>query len=235
MAPLPLLLLPGLDGTGRLFGPFLRVLPDRFAPVVISYPADTPMSYNDTVAFVRRQIAPGVQYIVLGESYSGPVALGLAAGYPSAVRAVILCSTFISPPYPLLLPWLSRLLPSSFVLHHMPQAAIRYFMCGEDAPDTFVNFLHETICTVSNAVLGRRVNNIMHLKDRPALARCRAPLMYLHGARDHLVSTAKEREITQARPDTTVVSLPGPHMLLQRLPAESLAAIEQFLSDSGIE
>jgi len=37
--PLDVLLVPGLDGTGRLFSPLLAELPRTIAPSVIPYPA----------------------------------------------------------------------------------------------------------------------------------------------------------------------------------------------------
>lgn len=234
MTPVSLLLLPGLEGTGRLFDPFLRVLPERFAPLVMSYPVDVTMSYDETVDFVFHHIPRDTRYVVLGESYSGPVALGLAARYPSIVQAIVLCSTFISSPYPLLLPWLSRLIPPSFVLHHPPRALTRYFMCGEDAPDTFVDFLADTMRTVHSAVLTQRVENIIGLDGRSVLKQCPVPLLYLHGQSDHLVSREKAQEIFHVRPDTFVAPIPGPHMLLQRRAEESLSAIERFLTDLSL-
>ena len=33
-----LVLLPGLDGTGELFQPLLRALPNELQPIVLSYP-----------------------------------------------------------------------------------------------------------------------------------------------------------------------------------------------------
>ena len=38
--PVKLVLLPGMEGTGSLFAPFLKELPDWVQPVVVSYPTD---------------------------------------------------------------------------------------------------------------------------------------------------------------------------------------------------
>lgn len=42
--PVPLLMLPGMDGTGRLFAPLLPHLPAAIDPRVLSYPPDLPLA-----------------------------------------------------------------------------------------------------------------------------------------------------------------------------------------------
>lgn len=89
-----LLLLSGFDGTGLLFEPLLRILPKKYNPVVVAYPPHIPLSYEESASFAAQHIprdAPSC--IVLGESYSGPVALQLAAQHPSLVTAIVLCNT----------------------------------------------------------------------------------------------------------------------------------------------
>jgi hypothetical protein len=44
-----LVLLPGLDGTGELFGPFLKVIPQSWPRRVVSYPVDRVLSYWELV------------------------------------------------------------------------------------------------------------------------------------------------------------------------------------------
>jgi hypothetical protein len=48
-----LLLLPGMDGTGRLFGPLLRALQPTLSPVVVAYPVDQPYGYAELLPFVE--------------------------------------------------------------------------------------------------------------------------------------------------------------------------------------
>ncbi|HEX2836088.1 MAG TPA: hypothetical protein VHW00_23995 [Thermoanaerobaculia bacterium] len=91
-----LLLLPGLDGTGTLFGEFIAALPPHIAPVVIRYPTDEALSYEELLAFIEERLPEGT-FAVLGESFSGPLAIELAAKSPR-VRAVILCASFVRSP-----------------------------------------------------------------------------------------------------------------------------------------
>nr|WP_194151606.1 hypothetical protein [Pseudomonas caspiana] len=55
-----LVLLPGMDGTGELFQPFVSALKHRCDTVVVTYPSDIPLSYEDLQA-IARQALPTVQ------------------------------------------------------------------------------------------------------------------------------------------------------------------------------
>lgn len=72
------IVLPGLDGTGVLLEDFAAALSEHFDVQVIPYPADKPLRYPQLCAFVRERLPPG-DFILVAESFSGPVALRLAA------------------------------------------------------------------------------------------------------------------------------------------------------------
>ncbi len=81
-----LVLLPGLDGTGRLFTPLRRLLEPNFRTVVISYPADCPHDYDGLSTKVVREL-PKTPHVIVAESFSGPVALKVAACNPQGLLA----------------------------------------------------------------------------------------------------------------------------------------------------
>ena len=72
-----LVLLPGLDGTGLLFEPLLRALPKEIEATVIRYPGDQRLSYDELLEFLRDQLPRDTPFILLGESFSGPLAIRL--------------------------------------------------------------------------------------------------------------------------------------------------------------
>ncbi|WP_457668658.1 hypothetical protein [Thiolapillus sp.] len=47
-----LVMLPGLDGTGDLFKPFLELLPEEMNVTVISYPVNIKQNYEELVELV---------------------------------------------------------------------------------------------------------------------------------------------------------------------------------------
>ena len=94
-----LLLLPGLDGTGVLFRPLLKSLPDWLEPVVIPYPTQQVLGYDDLLSTIRQALPLDEPFLLLGESFGGPLALRLAASKPPGLKGVILCGSFVTCPY----------------------------------------------------------------------------------------------------------------------------------------
>ena len=88
--------------------------PSSFAeitPKVISYPGDAELSYSELADLVTKQL-PSPPFVLLGESFSGPVALAVAQRV--APVAIVLVCSFVTSPRPSLnaLRFLVRWLPS---------------------------------------------------------------------------------------------------------------------------
>lgn len=119
-----IILLPGLDGTGELFGPFLAKIPEHWSALVVSYPRDQLMNYPECVAFARDRLPVDEDFVLLGESFSGPVSIALAAQHHPNLRGLVLCNSFARHPWWQVfgaLPWpsiFSRPIPS-LIMRHM--------------------------------------------------------------------------------------------------------------------
>jgi hypothetical protein len=72
--PLRLLLLPGLDGIGALFEPFVRALSAEIAPQVVRYPADQALDY-DALEAIAAQHIPARGFSEAGEADGEPAAV----------------------------------------------------------------------------------------------------------------------------------------------------------------
>src|SRR5215470_15098884 len=81
-----LILLPGLDGTEVFFRPLLAALPSWIRPVVVTYPTSGANGYADLLPLVESAVADIEAFYVLGWSFSGPLALMLAAKEPQRTR-----------------------------------------------------------------------------------------------------------------------------------------------------
>jgi len=66
-------LLPGLDGTGEMFTPLVGALGPDIRSIVVRYP-DAPLDYAGYQAIARAALPAQEPYILLGESFSGPIA-----------------------------------------------------------------------------------------------------------------------------------------------------------------
>jgi pimeloyl-ACP methyl ester carboxylesterase len=226
------LLLPGLDGSGRLYGPLLEAQPRAFHPEVLSYPPDERLGYDELVARVRPALPRG-RFVLLAESFSGPIAIRLAAERPPGLEALVLAATFLRAPLNPLLHPIGGLVGARFFGLAMPAAVIRWFMAGSDAPPALVREVQQAVAAVRPEVLAHRSAEALRVDVRADLAKVDAPLLVIAPTRDRLVRTHVAEEILAIRPDAEVALVDSPHMVLQRCPQASLARIEEFLARPG--
>jgi pimeloyl-ACP methyl ester carboxylesterase len=125
MTALPVLLLPGLDGTGDLFEPLVATAPKHLRPVVVSLPQLS--AYDELLEGIRSQLPATGRFAIVGESFSGPLAVAVAREQAERVAGVILCNSFLSPPRTRTL----RFFPWSLLFFlPPPKWAIRRFLTG---------------------------------------------------------------------------------------------------------
>ncbi|MCM3872839.1 MAG: alpha/beta hydrolase [Pyrinomonadaceae bacterium] len=224
-----LVLLPGLDGTGLLSEPLVQVLPAHLPPVVMSYPNDKAESYAELVRSVKQQMPASEDYVLLAESFSGPVAIEIAATQPANLKALVLSATFVS--NPALLPALmSFLLCGPFFKVEPPQFVISRYLLGDKPPDNLVDTFRRARRSVRPEVLAFRMRSVINADVRKAFARCRVPILYLRARQDRLVKPGSLIEMQKIKPEMTVVEIDGPHLLLQREPAKCTEAIVRYLA-----
>lgn len=222
-----LLLLPGLDGTGTLLTELAVELSRRGCPArVVGYPAREPLSLDALVARVLSDLPPG-PWAVLGESFSGPIALGVARARPRGLRAVILAASFVSPPLRFGLDWAAL----AAVALPPPSLGVRALLLGFDAEPARVRELQAALGEVRWSVLARRLRELARLDARADLQACPYPLLYLGARRDRLLPRAAREEVVALRPDLRLEILDGPHLLLQRAPGPAATRIVAFLRE----
>src|SRR5207249_6130409 len=77
-----IILLPGMDGSGSLFEDFIASLPPDVEAMVVKYPPDRALDYAELEALARAALPIQGSFLLVGESFSGPVAVALAASSP---------------------------------------------------------------------------------------------------------------------------------------------------------
>lgn len=226
---LPLVILPGLDGTGRLLSRFVGELPEALEPVVIPIPFDRPRGYGEVAEHVRGRLPAGRPFALLGESFSGPVALRLAAERPAGLVAVVLVASFHHRP---VAPWLAAAAVAARALLTLPPPpfAVRHLLAGPAAPAELVRAVREAVRGVPAAVLAARVRAALAEDASAALAACPAPLLYLGGARDRLLRPALAEELHRLLPAAQLRFLEAPHLVLQLASHEAATVISGVLA-----
>ncbi|MFH1469140.1 MAG: alpha/beta hydrolase [Pseudomonadota bacterium] len=225
---LPLLaLLPGLDGTGRLFAPLQAALAASEQAVTVTYPEDIPLDEPALLAWVGARLPRREPFLLVAESFSGPVAMAVAASAPPNLLGLVLVATFAEPPrrpprwcVRLLLPWLFRLPPPAF--------ALRWLLLGPGAPQGLVRGLRDALRAVAPAVLAHRVRQVLATDALAALAAVKVPVLYLEGGKDRLVPARCAQRIAAHLPGLERASIAAPHLLLQRTPKAALARIRAW-------
>jgi pimeloyl-[acyl-carrier protein] methyl ester esterase len=220
-----LVLLPGMDGTGILFEPLLKVLPESLSPVVVSYPGDVALSYSELLQRVEANLPSTEPFIVLGESFSGPIALRVAASCPARLKGIVLCASFASNPvrlFPSVCQSLIR--PFIFSLRFL---GLRAALAGYSSP-SLLEMVREANRAVTPEVLAARARAIVVVNAEDALAACNYPILYLAGSADRVVPKRNYERIKTINQSVKLVVLPAPHLVLQAAPAEAARAITEF-------
>ena len=228
-APPLLVLLPGMDGTARLFQRFDAALRAQtaIATQAIAYPA-TPLDYAALEAFVRERLPRNRPFVVLAESFSGPLGAALRADPPPGMRALILCCSFVRNPRPLLAPL--RHLLDLIPFGTLPGFALRQALLTPYATPPLQAELAAALAQVPPSVLRQRLRAVLETDASRSFARGSLPVLYLRARHDRLVPPANALQILHLAPGTQLVDIDAPHMLLQAAPAAAAEAVAAFLT-----
>jgi len=226
--PIPVLLLPGLEGTGRLFARFLAAATGALDLRVVRYPPLRALGYQALLEFVRDQLPRRGRWALLAESFSGPLGLRLAAEAPPGLAAVALAASFHRRPARR---WLTAFRTAAPLFFNVPFPAplVRALLAGADAPSELVTEVRAAVAAVPGRVMVARAEEALEADASPALAASRLPLLVLAGRNDRLLRRAIPEEIRALRPDAEVHLLDAPHLVLQRQPGRTMALVEDFL------
>jgi pimeloyl-[acyl-carrier protein] methyl ester esterase len=175
------ILLPGLDGTGRLFRPFLDVLPPTLKPTVIAYPQDVVRHPAELLRMIEASLPSNGPFTAIAESFSGPLALKIAAAHPTQAIAVVLIGGFVRNPVRFLPSWLRFLIGPYLFRCPPPRFLVRRFLVGPQASSALVREVVDTLRLVAPAVLAARVRDTLSLAAADDVVRCPAALLYIEG------------------------------------------------------
>ena len=211
-----LVLMPGLDGTGRLFEPIIPLLEPQFNLKVVTYPDLG--SFNDYVDCAYRQLPQTPGYSLLAESFSGPVALALLSQLQDQIGPSVLCSTFCRSPLQTLTQMASQIPDQMFSLGALASFCFDVDdMQDEDFTDTQPIPLNVT-SQLDGAVLKHRISVLSRINVSAMLPDIRTSILFLQGTHDKIVPDSHAQMISQLLPNVHQVNLDGPHMLLQTHP-----------------
>ena len=227
-SPPLLVLLPGLEGTGSLFTAFVQALGPGVETLVVSYPVDVALGYADLESFVRKRLPTNRPFVVLGESFSGPIAVRIGAEPPPGLVGIILCVTFARSPSPAL-KWVAMLGPL-LPMKNSPRWMLGHALWGAYEVPGIADQVEAAIDRVDAAVLQHRMTEMADVDASAALARIAVPILVMQAAADLLVPAGAVDHVLRTQPRARHVVVEGPHLLLQTKPQECATIVREFLT-----
>lgn len=227
-----LCILPGLDGTTRLLGAFAEAAKPAFASVhAIAYPHDTPMDYAALETYTRARLPQDAPFVLLGESFSGPVAIAIAAKPPSNLIGLVLSTTFARAPVPLISSFapLMRIAP----VRAAPMPLLSAILLGRWATPALRHALRDALHDVAPAVARVRAAAAMRVDMTAHLADIAVPTLCLRARHDRLLRPRAARELLDGLREAREVAIDGPHLLLQTRTDAAADEVMRFAAALG--
>jgi pimeloyl-ACP methyl ester carboxylesterase len=210
----PLVLVSGMDGTGKLFYRQVPLLARSYRVATYSL-RNSATTMEELVADLGRVVetvaAQAGRATIVGESFGGALALSFALAQPTRVERLVVLNSFahFTPQIRLHLarfalramPWgamalVRRLTASRLHSRHTHRAEIRRFL--------------ELTASASRDGYCNRLQALTHYDVRPRLHDIRVPTLFLASELDHLVPSVAQAQYMAARvPGATVRVLDG--------------------------
>lgn len=225
---LALVMLPGLDGTGTLLLDFASDFGADTSIIIIDYPTDTFMTYEDLARYVRQRL-PSDDFVLIGESFSGPLALKIAGERPPGLKGVVLGASFARLDIPAK-SFLSRA-AATVSPRMLPMFALSFLLLGRWATLQNVKALRTAIETVGAHVLSGRAQEALtvDLVSQGVTVDC--PTLLLEARYDRLIPRAAAKTVAQICTRLRVETIDGPHFLLQVARKACASAVQNFCDE----
>lgn len=227
-----LVLLPGMDGTGRLFADFIDALGPEFETSVVTYPADPSLGYSDLEAIARSFLPHDKPFVLLAESFSGPIGISISASKPPGLVGLILCCSFARNPRPMpSLAWpLLQLLPFKL----FSTTAISKCLLGRYSTTHLQSQLKQILALVSPDTIRMRIAEVAKVDVSSELGQISVPILYLRATRDCMVKRGACENIQKHAPHARLAEVEGPHLLLQAKPSEAAGIVGEFVRKATV-
>jgi pimeloyl-ACP methyl ester carboxylesterase len=208
----PLVLVPGIDGTGLLFYRQVPLLERRYAVTSIRL-RDEVRAMDELVADLHQSVEAAADgpVTLLGESFGGALALSYAVAHPERVGRLVILNSFAHFGSPARL-WLGyhllRATPWGMMRLVRQLNGRRMHSPGTD-PEEIRRFLQLMRSTTREGYLSR-LHILRDYDIREQLASIQAPVLYLAADRDVLVPSVEQAQLMSARtPRATMRVLAG--------------------------
>jgi pimeloyl-ACP methyl ester carboxylesterase len=213
---IPVVYLPGIDGTGRLLYRQER-LNSEYRVRCLCYPQDNTHTYADLVTLGIRALEETGPGVLLAESFGGAIALMVALERPDLVKRLVLVNTFAYYPRRLFIdfaglfgPWLPNR-----ASHPATRSLRGLFFFGPGVSKADQDAWWELTADVPMRVYGHRCRLLRDMDLRPRLREVQTPAVVFVSPNDHIVPAPAGRALAkQLRGAKLLKPVPAGHSAL---------------------
>jgi len=220
--------LPGLHGTEELYQSLRDRLPEGVVAEFVNLPSKGKQDYQTLADHLDRELpktSNGSKRLFIAESFSGPLAIRLAAMRREEIAGIVLAACFCEAP---LNPGIALLPLRPLFMVKPPRKALRHFLIGNDAGEAEVAGFQEVVQSIPSATLSKRIRTILELTedDNPDVPNI--PILILQANNDNLVPWEAQSKLEANYPEATIHWIESPHLIFQRCPGECIQHIVDF-------
>ncbi|HEX9626521.1 MAG TPA: alpha/beta hydrolase [Acidiferrobacterales bacterium] len=218
-----------MDGTDRLSAGLVKALPPGSDSGIIAYPTDRFLDYDELERWVRARLPRSERFILVAQSFSGPVAYRIARRPPPNLALLVLVASFVEPPHPGLR-WVQSWLPLRLLLRRaLAGGVVTRLLLGKPAGPELLERFRRVLAGVPGEVLSRRLSAMAQLP--PARESIRVPCVYIRPRDDNLVAPRNIDVIRRIAPDLRVYTVEGRHFVTETNPAACVDALREALKE----
>ena len=214
-------LLPGLHGSTALFDAFIALAPPWARCLPLALPTVGGQTFDELSDVILPEVRPLDGLVLLGESFSGPIAARLSARLGQKVALLVLCNPVVEMSVRVPEGILASIAASAW----MPAWGASMALSGGDT--SVAQAALEEIRALPEGILAQRLSTVYSATEEDLAPHLATPVLTILGTNDKLVAASRSRAFFSRIQDGAIAEIEGPHLIVQTRPAEVWAAISE--------
>jgi len=214
-------LLPGLHGSTALYDAFVALAPPWARCLPLPLPTVGGQTFDELSDVILPEVRPLEGFVLLGESFSGPIAARLSARLGQKVALLVLCNPVVEMSVRVPEGILASIAASAW----MPAWGASMALSGGDM--SVARATLDAVRALPKGILARRLSAVYSATEEDLASHLGSPLLTILGTSDSVVSLARSRAFFSRAPEGVIAEVEGPHLIVQTRPADVWAAISE--------
>lgn len=188
------------------------------------------MTYSELCYSLKDEL-PNTPYVLLGESFGGPLAMMLSRHADENLKGIIFCASFVKNPQVLAEKLIRPFLKPKHLQKKTPAWHIKTMLTNGVTDNALIHNIQMATAELSREVYFYRLREIADVDVTDILECCELPILYMRATRDRMVYESSMKLVEKHAKTLTVEKFDAPHMLLQTLPKQAANSIRTFIEN----